>query len=124
MEVQHKIKVSMEKLMQLALVACTADVNSRDAAMDLLDTPGRARILRRLTTAGHPRTRKPKPTEPQFPEVKIGETVEKRSVLKTIGRNLRISREDVNFFTKLKYEAAAAEPPYTPYPAPNLLKEP
>ena len=32
------------------------------------------------------------------------------------------SRDPANFFAKLKYEAAAAEPPYTPYPAPNLLR--
>ena len=29
--------------------------------------------------------------------------------------------DPANFFAKLKYEAAAAEPSYTPYPAPNLL---
>ena len=46
-------------------------------------------------------------------------------------RHIEDSREEpaaapeaVNFSTNLKYEAAAAEPPYTPYPAPNRLQEP
>ena len=34
------------------------------------------------------------------------------------------TQASVNFFTKLIYEAAATEPPYFPYPAPDLRKEP
>ena len=63
----------------------------------------------------------PKPAKPQFPEAEIGESVEKHAALRTAGRNLIAPREPANFFAKLKYEAAAAEPSYTPYPAPNLL---
>ena len=54
----------------------------------------------------------------------MGETVGEHTALKTIGKNLRPSQAAANFFTKLKYEAAASEPPYTPYPAPNMLEGP
>ena len=32
--------------------------------------------------------------------------------------------EAVDFFAKHKFEASVVEPPYGPYPAPNLLQEP
>ena len=35
-----------------------------------------------------------------------------------------LSQGAVNFYTNLKFEAAAVEPPNTPYPTPNLLAEP
>ena len=86
-------------------------------------TPGLARLMRVIITAEQP-TRMPKPAKPQFPEVKIGETVAKHTVLRGIGSKLMPTQEAVNFFTKLKFEAAAVVPPYTPYPAPKLMDSP
>ena len=124
-------KVSMDALTQLAFVACTADVITWEEATDSSERergqlysrlpPRQARVLRKLITAGRPKAQMPKPAKPQFPEAGIGQTIEKHATLKTAGRLLMASRDPANFFAKLKYEAAAAEPSYTPYPAPNLL---
>ena len=66
----------------------------------------------------------PNPTRPQFPGAEIGEPVGKHVTLRPVGRNLIQSQEAADFPTKLKFRAASGESPYTPYPAPDLLREP
>ena len=80
--------------------------------------------MRVMITADQPRTHIPKPAKPQFPEVKIGETAAKHPTLREIGSKLTPRQEAANFFTKMKFEAAALAPPYTPYPAPKLVERP
>ena len=99
-----------------------ASENEREALYKRM-TPGLARLARAIITANQP-TMMPKPAKPQFPEVKIGETVAKHPVLRDIGSKLMPTQEAVNFFTKLRFEAAALVPPYTPYPAPKLMDAP
>ena len=113
---------------------CPADVFAWDEVMDLTEAerdqlhkqmgPGQARILRKLISVMPPRTQGPEPTKPQFPEIDIGAALQKNAALRTIGRGPTPSQEAVNLFAKLQYAAAALEPPYIPYPAPNLGEEP
>ena len=56
-------------------------------------------------------------------EPEIGDAVERHAILETTGGNLTPPQEALNSPNKLKYEAAAAEPPYTPYPAPYLTTQ-
>ena len=62
--------------------------------------------------------------KPQFPDVRIKATAEKRSALKNIGDSLMPTEGAVSFSAKSKYEAAAAEPPCTPCPAPKCTEAP
>ena len=106
-------KVSMEILENLALSVCEADIHSWDDIAELADqekdlliktmSAGQAQVLRRLIVATQPRTQMPKPAKPQFPEIDISSATQD---------------------TKLSYEAAATEPPFTPYPAPDIRSEP
>ena len=128
-----KEPITGEELSQLAYAAYLADLTTMEKIFDTTEderkalykrvTPGLARLVRVIITANQP-TMMPKPAKPQFPEVKIGETVAKHPVLKDIGSKLMPTQEAVNFFTKLKFEAAALVPPYTPYPAPKLMDAP
>ena len=128
-------KVSIEILENLALSICEADIHSWDDIAELTEhekdlltktmSAGQAQILRRLIVATQPRTHMPKPAKPQFPEINIGTAMqETKSDWNDCGRGLMPTQDSVNFFTKLSYEAAATEPPFTPYPAPDIRSEP
>ena len=128
-------KVSMEILENLALSICEADIHSWDDIAELTEhekdlltktmSAGQAQVLRRLIVATQPRTQMPKPAKPQFPEINISSaTQDTKSDWKDCGRGLMPTQDAVNFFTKLSYEAAAMEPPFTPYPAPDVRSEP
>ena len=128
-----KEPITSEEMSQLAYAAFLADLSTLEKIFDASEderkalykrmTPGLARLMRVIITANQP-TMMPKPAKPQFPEVKIGETVAKHPVLRDIGSKLMPTQEAVNFFTKLRFEAAALVPPYTPYPAPKLMDAP
>ena len=78
--------------------------------------------MRVVITADQPKTQMPKPTKPQFPEVKTGETAAKHPTSCEIGSKLTPTQEAANFFAKMKFEAAALVPPNTPHPAPKLME--
>ena len=128
-------KVPMEILENLALSVCEADIHSWDDIAELTDqekdlliktmSAGQAQVLRRLIVATQPRTQMPKPAKPHFPEIDISSAMQDtKSDWKGCGRGLMPTQDSVNFFTKLSYEAAATEPPFTPYPAPDIRSEP
>ena len=129
-----KEDMSMEDLTQVAFAACLADLTTFGKILDSADdgrkalyrrmTPGLARVLRVIVTAEHPKTQMPEPAKPQCPDVRIGGTVANNPAIKNIGDKLTPTKEAVNFFTKSKFEADAAVPPYTPYPAPKLMESP
>ena len=123
-DTKSNAKVSMDALMQLAFAACADEVTTWEEIMYHVCSKRGGAVVQHLITADQPKTQIPKPTKPQFPEVKIGETVETHVTLRSVERNLAASQEAVNFIAKLKFEAAAAEPPYTPHPTPNLLQGP
>ena len=128
-----KEPVTSEETSQLAYAAFLADLPTLEKIFDTSEderkalykrmTPGLARLMRVIITADQP-TMMPKPAKRQFPEVKIGETAAKHSALRDIGGKLMPTQEAANFFTKLRFEAAAVVPPYTPYPAPKLMDAP
>ena len=128
-------KVSMEILENLALSVCEADIHSWGDIAELTDqekdlliktmSAGQAQVLRRLIVATQPRTQMPKPAKPHFPEIDISSAMQDtKSDWKGCGRGLMPTQDSVNFFTRLSYEAAATEPPFTPYPAPDIRSEP
>ena len=75
-------KVSAEALQQLALIVCSADIESWEDLVDMTDlerdllmktmSAGQAQLVRRMIATEQPRTQMPKPAKPQFPEVNIG----------------------------------------------------
>ena len=129
-----RAKVSTEAPTHLAFAACTADVITWKEVTDPSQadrkqlrnrlSPCQVRIFRRLIKADQPRTQMPRPAKPQLPELETGETVDKDATLKSVRWNLTPPRAAATFSANLKFEAAAAEPPYAPYPAPNLIQEP
>ena len=101
----------MEALMNIALAARAADVwNFDDTAVatesektDLSEQTSAeiGRLVRALIAAERPRTQMPKPSEPQFFKVCIGEALAKRPILRNIGPILTPAREAANFCTKM-----------------------
>ena len=69
-------------------------------------------------------THVPKPAEPRSPDVQIGEALARRRAPQNFGPIRTPSQLAANCFTKLKFEAAAIQPPYRPYPAPKLTTAP
>ena len=128
-----KEPVASEETSQLACATFLADLPALAKIFDASEderkalykrtAPGLARLARVIITADQP-AMMPKPAKPLLPEVKIRETVAKRPALRDIGSKLMPAQEAANFFTKLKFEAAAVVPPYTPYPAPKLMGAP
>ena len=54
----------------------------------------------------------------------IGETVRRHPIVNNIGEMLMAADAAVNFSAEPKYEEAAIEPPYTPYPTPQQMEGP
>ena len=87
-------------------------------------TAGKSRLLRVLIGKEQPRTHMPRARRPQFPELETDEELTNRPTLRNIGSRLAQAQAAVNFFAKMKFEAAAIDPPYIQYPAPKLRMEP
>ena len=62
-------------------------------------TPGLARNLRVIVTAGQLNTQIPEPSKPQPPKENIGDAVANHPVIKNIGSELMPTQEAANFFT-------------------------
>ena len=89
------------------------------------DQLSRAIILRGRLQREEPRARACRNWRAfSFPRSKIDEASERRPGVDRRGSILIPSRSAVNSSTTLKFEAAAIEPPYDPYPAPSLAAEP
>ena len=56
--------------------------------------------------------------------MRVGEALAEYPILHNIGPFLAPTQEAANYLAKMQYEAAAIEPPYGPYPAPQLAKRP
>ena len=78
----------------------------------------------RLVADEHSRTRALKPARLPCPEVCVEEALERHPGIQNVGPQLIPPQEAVNSLAKLRYGAAATEPPNTQYSSPQLAQEP
>ena len=118
--------IPVDSPMQMALVACAADLHASEEiigaaevereALFARSTPGRARRPRKLIASDQPETQITKPAEPQFPEVWIRGAAGEHRASQEIGDGVTPTQEAANSPREIKMRSGSCGTPIYPVP--------